>query len=115
MHGFPGDSTGFQPKAHLDSKHLFADITAPLTNLAKECPAAVWHSQVQKAQQKRAFDKHAKIHNFLLHQQVLVRVHDFLNKNRQLATKFEGPYKIVKLFDKYAILTGKNGKNGKHI
>ena len=25
MHGFPGDSTGFQPKAHLDSKHLFAD------------------------------------------------------------------------------------------
>ena len=68
------------------------------------------HSEVQKSQQKRAFDKHAEIHNFSLHQQVLMRVHDFLNKNRKLATKFEGPYKIVELFDNYAILTGKNGK-----
>ena len=59
---------------------------------------------------RRAFDKHAQINNFSLHQQVLVRVHDFLNKNRKLATKFEGPYKIVELFDNYAVLTGKNVK-----
>ena len=74
MHGFPTDSTGFQPKAQLDSRHLIANKTARLANLAKERPAAVRHSKVQKAQQKCAFDKHAKIHNFSLHQQVLVRI-----------------------------------------
>ena len=105
MHVFPANSTGFQPKAQMDSRHLSAEKTARLTNLAKQRPAAVHHSEVQKAQQKHAFDKHAEIHNFSLHQQVLVRVHDFLNKNRKLATKFEGPYKIVELFDNYAILT----------
>ena len=68
------------------------------------------HSEVQKDQQKRAFDKHAQIHKFSLNQNVLVRVHDFLNKNRKLATKFEGPYQIVELYDNYAILSGKNGK-----
>ena len=31
MHEFPADSTGFQPKAQLDSKHLFADKTTRLT------------------------------------------------------------------------------------
>ena len=110
MHGFPADSTGLQPKAQNDSRHLFADKTARLTNMAKSRQAAVQHSEVQKAQPKRAFDKHAEIHKFSLNQQVLVRVHDFLNKSRVLATKFEGPYKIVELFENYAILTGKNGK-----
>ena len=97
----------------MDSRHLFTNKTARPTNLAKQRLAAVQNSEVQKAQQKRAFDKHAKIHNFLLHQQVLVRVHDFLNKNRRLATKFEGPYEIVKLFDNYAILPGKTANESK--
>ena len=110
MHGFPADSTGFQPKAQPSSKHLFIDNKARLTNLAHQRPAAVRHSEVQKDQQKRAFDKHAQIHKFSLNQNVLVRVHDFLNKNRKLATKFEGPYQIVELYDNYAILSGKNGK-----
>ena len=79
MHGFPADSTGFQPKAQRDSIHLFADKAARLTELARQQPAAVRHSELQKAQQKHAFDKHAQIHNFSLNQQVLVRVHDFLN------------------------------------
>ena len=110
MHGFPADSRGFQPKAQLDSRHLFSDKTTRLTELAKQRPAAVQHSELQKAQQKLAFDKHAQIHNFSLNQQVLARVHDFLNKNQKLATKFKGPYQIVELFDNYAILVGKNGK-----
>ena len=95
----------------MSSKHLFADKSARLTELARQRPAAVQHSEVQKNQQKRAFDKHAQIHKFSLNQQVLVRVHDFLNKNRKLATKFIGPYQIVELFDSYAILSGKDGKH----
>ena len=65
---------------------------------------------MQKAQQIRAFDKRAEIHKFSLNQQVLVRIHDFLNKNRKLATKFESPYKIIELYKNWAILAGKNGK-----
>ena len=72
MHSFLAVSTGFQPKAQIDSRHLFTDKTARLSNLAKQRPAKVQHSEVQKAQQKRVFDKHAKIHNFSLHQQVLM-------------------------------------------
>ena len=64
MHGFPVDLTGFETKAQLDSRHLFADKTTRLTELAKQRPAVVQHSEVQKAQQKQAFDKHALIHNF---------------------------------------------------
>ena len=64
----------------------------------------------QKAQQKRAFDKRAEIQKFSLNQQVLVRIQDFLNKNRKLATKFESPYKIIELYKNWAILAGKNGK-----
>ena len=93
MHGFPADSMGFQPKAQVDSRHLFADKTARLTNLVKQRPAAVQHSEVQKAQQKPVFDHHAEIHKFLLHQQVLVHVHDFLNKIENWLFNSKGPTK----------------------
>ena len=78
--------------------------------MSKSRPMAVQHGEAQNAQQKRGFDKNAEIHKFSLNQQVLVGVHNFLNKNRKLATKFEGPFKIIELFYNWAILPGKNGK-----
>ena len=41
---------------------------------------------------------------------MLVRVHDFLNKNRKLAAKFEGPYQIILLISHYAVLEPPKGK-----
>ena len=41
---------------------------------------------------------------------MLVRVHDFLNKNRKLATKFEGPFRIIELNQHYAVLKSAKGK-----
>ena len=81
MHGFPDGTPGFQPKAHVDAKHLFVNKKRRLTDLPKGRSNAFQHSEVQKQQQKRAFSKHAEIHKFSLNQQVLARIHDFLNKN----------------------------------
>ena len=78
--------------------------------MAEDRRKAIVHSEIQKAQQKRAFDKHAQVHGFQGHQMVLVHVNDFLNKNRKLATKFEGPFQIETPNEHYCILRNDKGK-----
>ena len=70
--------------------------------LAKSRLEAKNHRENQKLIQN--LDKHAKVHDFQLDQQVLVRVHDFPNKKRKLPKKFEGPYQIIELNPHYAVL-----------
>ena len=48
--------------------------------------------------------------NSQLTKKVLVRVNYFPNKNRKMATKFEGPYAIVQINKNWALLQSAQGK-----
>ena len=80
LYGYPADTPGFQNKV-LKETPSFETHASRLAIMAEERRKAAVHSEGQKAQQKRAFDKHAQVHSFKKHQMVLVRVNDFLNKN----------------------------------
>ena len=109
LYGYPADTWGCQNKI-LQPVPAYETHDSRAQWLAKSRVEARNHCENQKLIQKRAYDKHAKVHNFKLDQEVLVRVHDFLNKIRKLATKFEGPYRIIELNPHYAVLKSPNGK-----
>ena len=109
LYGYPADTPGTQNKT-MQPEPTFETHLSRAQWLSKLRVEAKLHSENQKLIQKRAYDKHASVHNFKLDQEVLVRVHDFLNKNRKLATKFEGPFRIVELNQHYAVLKSPKGK-----
>jgi Reverse transcriptase (RNA-dependent DNA polymerase)/RNase H-like domain found in reverse transcriptase/Integrase zinc binding domain/Integrase core domain len=55
-------------------------------------------------------DKNLHPQHFSLHQKVLIDENQFLNKNRKLAPKYNGPFVINKLYDTNAEIIGKNGR-----
>jgi hypothetical protein len=58
---------------------------------------AVAHNLAATDQQKEYFDKRATHHEFHEGQFVLLDDFNFLNKNRKLAPKFSGPFKILRV------------------
>ncbi len=58
---------------------------------------AVAHNLVATEQQKEYFDKKATHHDYHEGQFVLLDDFNFLNKNRKLAPKFSGPFKILRI------------------
>ena len=55
------------------------------------------NSQVQQEINREVYDRQSKPHQFQKGQFVLLKVENFLNKNRKLAERYEGPYQIIKL------------------
>ena len=88
LYGFPADTPGLQNKVLLEDKPTFEAHSSRLAIIAEERCKATVHSEQQKAQQKRAFNKRPEVQRFSLNQQVLVRVHDFLKQ------KWHTGYKI---------------------
>jgi hypothetical protein len=109
LYGYPAGTVGLRPdvQTHVEK---FKTPTDRLQTLEKQRQEAILHSQKQKDLQKRTFDKHANIHKFRPNQMVWVRVLNFLHHNRKFATKFEGPFQIVELFENYAVLKSAKGK-----
>ena len=58
---------------------------------------AVAHNLAATDQQKEYFDKKATHHDYHEGQFVLLDDFNFLNKNRKLAPKFSGPFKILRV------------------
>ena len=83
LYGYLADTPGCQNKT-LQPVPTFETHTTHAQWLAKSRLQAKNHSENQKLIQKRAHDKHAKVHDFQLDQQVLVRIHDFLSKNKKI-------------------------------
>jgi len=84
-----------------------------IRRLYGEDPATEWFQRLQQARliatqenlqatQESAnyFNKFAAPHNYKVGQRVWLDVRNFLGKNRKLAANWEGPYNILKVFDK---------------
>jgi hypothetical protein len=77
-----------------DPANQEGDLSARL-NAAREL--AIAHNLAATDRQKEYFDKQATHHDFHEGQFVLLDDFNFLNKNRKLAPKFSGPFKILRV------------------
>jgi hypothetical protein len=68
-----------------------------LQRLAEARKIAIENNWFATEQYKHDHDKKAQVPNFLPNQLVLLDEFNFLNKNRKLAEKFSGPFRIVRL------------------
>jgi hypothetical protein len=90
---------------------LKEDHAKPIQRLAEARRIATENNFEAINKQKENFDKHATFKTFHEGQMVLLDNFNFLGKNRKLAAKFSGPYKILRLKDgRNAELVVNNGR-----
>jgi hypothetical protein len=68
-----------------------------LGTLQSACELAMQNKLLAMDKQKEYFDKKALHHTFNKGQYVLLNEFNFLNKNKKLAPKFSGPFKILRV------------------
>jgi hypothetical protein len=68
-----------------------------LQTLHHTCDLAVQSNLLATDKQKEYFDQKASHHTFHMGQYVLLNKFRFLNKNKKLAPKFSGPFKILQV------------------
>jgi len=93
---------GFEPRSpsfFATDIRLFLkeDHNSALQRLAEARKIAIENNWVATEAYKENFDKKAKDYNYHVGQFVLLDEFNFLNKNRKLASKFAGPYQIIRL------------------
>jgi hypothetical protein len=76
---------------------------------------AVQHNMEATDVQKTYFDKSATHHDFQVGQFVLMEDFNFLNKNRKLAPRFSGPFRILRVKGSHNLeLLLTNGSQNRH-
>ncbi len=79
-------------------KYLGETTAAEKFQILQQARQIAWqNSSHQQELNREVYDRQAKPHNFHKNQWVWLKIENFLNKNKKLAPKYEGPYKIISL------------------
>jgi hypothetical protein len=79
-------------------KYLGETSAAEKFQILQQARQIAWqNSSHQQELNREVYDRQAEPHDFHKNQWVWLKIENFLNKNRKLAAKYEGPYKIISL------------------
>ena len=79
-------------------KCLGESSAAEKFQILQQAREVAWRNSIHQQEVNREiYDRQAAPHQFKKDQWVLLKKHNFLNKNKKLAENYEGPYQIVKL------------------
>jgi hypothetical protein len=79
-------------------KYLGETSAAEKFQILQQARQIAWqNSSHQQELNREVYDRQAEPHNFHKNQWVWLKIENFLNKNRKLAPRYEGPYKIISL------------------